>query len=191
MNSELRKLNRKIDNLQKQINQQNNFIIDQSLIIHKLIEKLTFKPFGTPWDSTPVPSPLDPYNEPFTSTPWQPSNVKCPSCKRDTGIPFVLHMVIPPEGLKCPHCGAVAVMGISITCNPNPHTTTMPCDSTTLKDYSTDCNINTSSGDSNIKAYNHYIRDENSVTGGNRVINIHKAYDYDGTVINHFAGSIQ
>lgn len=68
MNSELRKLNRKIDKLQKQINQQNEFILDQSLIIHKLIEKIR---------------PVQPFpihrEEDFKKDNWQP--YKGPECR--------------------------------------------------------------------------------------------------------------
>lgn len=36
-------------------------------------------------------------------------NIICPYCGEDTGIPKILHMVIPDEGLKCPHCHQVVV----------------------------------------------------------------------------------
>jgi hypothetical protein len=44
MNREIRKLTKKVDELQKQLNQQNECIMDQSLIIQKLIEKLVVIP---------------------------------------------------------------------------------------------------------------------------------------------------
>ena len=171
MNRDIRKLIKKVDELQKQLNQQNESIMDQSIIIQKLIEKLTIKdplapfkpPFGTPWDSipdynTPKIVPNFPYDD--KSTPWAPQNVKCPHCQKDTGIPFVLHMVIPPEGLNCPWCHKVAVRGNTITCMPNqPYTTTTTgTDTTTLRPYENVCgsNINTSTTnfDPSIKGYN-------------------------------------
>ena len=44
MNREIRKLSKKIDELQKQINYQNECIMDQSIIIQKLVEKLVVIP---------------------------------------------------------------------------------------------------------------------------------------------------
>ena len=44
MNREIRKLSKKIGELQKQINYQNECIMDQSMIIQKLIEKLVIIP---------------------------------------------------------------------------------------------------------------------------------------------------
>lgn len=43
---------------------------------------------------------------------WQPTKafrdtIVCWFCKKDTKIGKMLHMVIPSEGLKCPHCGSV------------------------------------------------------------------------------------
>jgi hypothetical protein len=50
---------------------------------------------------------------------WQPRRVLrdtivCWFCKRDTGIGRVLMMVIPSEGLKCPHCGSVVATGSKV-----------------------------------------------------------------------------
>jgi hypothetical protein len=44
MNKDIRKLIKKVDELQKQLNQQNESIMDQSIIIQKLIEKLVAIP---------------------------------------------------------------------------------------------------------------------------------------------------
>jgi hypothetical protein len=44
------------------------------------------------------------------------NNIICYNCGSDTGIHQVLNILIPPNGLKCPHCGAVVVNSIEITC---------------------------------------------------------------------------
>jgi hypothetical protein len=44
MNKDIRKLIKKVDELKKQLNQQNEYIMDQSIIIQKLIEKLVVIP---------------------------------------------------------------------------------------------------------------------------------------------------
>ena len=54
MNRDIRKLIKKVDELQKQLNQQNEFIMDQSIIIQKLIEKLVVIPT---YPSTPSIDP--------------------------------------------------------------------------------------------------------------------------------------
>lgn len=102
---QLDELIKKVDMLQKQLNQQNEFIMDQSLIIQKLIEKIR---------------PIQHYprhtEEDFKKDNWQP--------------------------YKGPDCTTVE-----------------------------------------------HIRDENSFVGGKRVCNVHKSYNYDGTVIHQFPGS--
>ena len=55
MKREIRKISKKIDELQKQLNQQNEYIMDQSLIIQKLIEKLIVIP------SAPYTPSIDPH----------------------------------------------------------------------------------------------------------------------------------
>lgn len=55
MHREIRKLTKKIDELQKQLNQQNEYIMDQTLIIQKLIEKLIVIP------SVPSVPSIDPH----------------------------------------------------------------------------------------------------------------------------------
>jgi hypothetical protein len=79
MNREIRKLTKKVDDLQKQLNQQNEYIMDQSLIIQKLIEKLVVIPSN--------PRFLD---ERFTGTvqhdKWQP--YKGPDCENRTTTPI-------------------------------------------------------------------------------------------------------
>lgn len=50
---------------------------------------------------------------------WQPTKVfrdtiVCWFCKRDTNIARNLMMVIPSEGLKCPHCGSVVATGSKV-----------------------------------------------------------------------------
>lgn len=78
MNSELRKLNRKIDKLQRLLNHQNESIMDQSLIIHKLIEKLTYNGLGYPF-----PKHIE---EDFKKDNWQP--YKGPDCENRTTTPI-------------------------------------------------------------------------------------------------------
>ena len=56
MNRDIRKLIKKVDELQKQLNQQNEYIMDQSIIIQKLIEKLVAIPSYT-YPSTPSIDP--------------------------------------------------------------------------------------------------------------------------------------
>ena len=55
MNREIRKLTKKVDDLQKQLNQQNEYIMDQSIIIQKLIEKIVVIPSvpSTPSNTLP------------------------------------------------------------------------------------------------------------------------------------------
>lgn len=56
-------------------------------------------------------------NEPIEPKyPNYRDTIICPQCREDTGIGRVLHMVIPPIGLRCPHCGAVVVRGNQIYC---------------------------------------------------------------------------
>jgi hypothetical protein len=55
MSREIRKLIKKVNELQKQLNQQNEYIMDQSIIIQKLIEKLVIIP------SYPYTSSIDPH----------------------------------------------------------------------------------------------------------------------------------
>jgi len=139
MNREIRKLSKKIDELQKQINYQNECIMNQSIIIHKLKEKIVgYSPYLDERFTGPL-KPKEPYINP---APYN-NNVTCLHCGKDTGIPMLLHMVIPPEGLKCPHCGRTAVYSNSPTCQEPYTTTAVPC-----------INTNVSTGDSNIKAYN-------------------------------------
>ncbi len=148
MNREIRKLSKKIDELQKQINYQNECIMDQSMIIHKLKERIIgYSPYLDERFTGPI-KPKEPYINP---APYN-NNVTCLHCGRDTGIPMLLHMVIPPEGLKCPHCGKTAVYSNSPTCQEPYTTTAIPC-TTTLKPYENVC-TNTTNFDPNIKAYN-------------------------------------
>ena len=74
MNRDIRKLIKKVDELQKQLNQQNESIMDQSIIIQKLIEKLVAIP-SYPYPSTPSIDPhfvkdehWVPYKGPETTT---------------------------------------------------------------------------------------------------------------------------
>lgn len=88
--------------------------INQKLMrIEELIAGKTLldRPFA------PMPSeiPSQPYKpQPKTMTPW--ATIKCPKCGKDTGIGMILNMVIPPEGLACPHCSETVVAGSTITC---------------------------------------------------------------------------
>lgn len=102
-------------------------------------------------------------------------------------------MVIPPEGLKCPHCGRTAVYSNSPTCQEPYTTTAVPCTETNpTMPWQTVChnlpNVNGSAPDPNIKAYNSIenIRDEDNVCGGVRVTRettpITFRQSYDGTL---------
>ena len=127
MTTELRKLNRKIDKLQEQLNQQNNFIIDQSLIIHKLIDKLTYKGLGYPFPHKPYDlfdHPWHPDRNTDSGTPYVPNNIICSHCGKDSGIAMNLCMVIPPKGLKCPHCGKIVVQSNTTTISDAPNINT-------------------------------------------------------------------
>lgn len=72
MNREIRKLIKKVDDLQKQLNQQNGYIIDQTIIIQKLIEKIWVIP-----TSAPLPN-SDPNF--WKDVPWVP--YKGPDCEK-------------------------------------------------------------------------------------------------------------
>lgn len=78
MNRDIRKLIKKVDELQKQLNQQNEFITDQSIIIQKLIEKLVVIPT---YPSTPS---IDPYFG--KGEHWVP--YKGPDCTNRTTTPI-------------------------------------------------------------------------------------------------------
>jgi hypothetical protein len=116
MNREIRKLIKKIDELQKQINYQNECIMDQSMIIHELKNKIVGH---SPYLDERFTGPIKP-KEPYINPAPYSNNVKCSHCGKDTGIPRLLHMVIPPEGLKCPHCNKTAVYSNSPTCQVTP-----------------------------------------------------------------------
>jgi hypothetical protein len=51
-----------------------------------------------------------------TNTPIARDTLICMHCGNDTGIPMVLNMVIPPEGLPCRYCKKVVVLGSAVTC---------------------------------------------------------------------------
>jgi hypothetical protein len=68
----------KVDELQKQLNQQNGYIIDQTLIIQKLIEKLVVIP------SVPVSPNIDPHFG--KDIPYVP--YKGPDCENRTTTPI-------------------------------------------------------------------------------------------------------
>lgn len=129
-------------------------IVEQN---QQIINNLQYKGLGYPWTKPYNP----PVENPFTwpTEPTYTNNVTCLHCGRDTGIPMMLNMVIPPEGLKCPHCGRTAVYSNSPTCQEPYSTTAVPC-----------INTNVSTGDSNIKG--HINREATPVT--------HRAYD--GTI---------
>ena len=78
MNRDIRKLIKKVDELQKQLNQQNESIMDQSLIIQKLIEKLVVIPT---YPSTPS---IDPHFG--KDIPYVP--YKGPDCENRTTTPI-------------------------------------------------------------------------------------------------------
>jgi hypothetical protein len=116
MNREIRKLNKKIDELEKLVNHNSDCIMEQSIIIHKLIEKLVGH---SPYLDERFTGPLKPKEPYINPTPYN-YNVTCPHCGKNTGIPMLLHMVIPPEGLKCPWCNKTAVYSNSPTCQVTP-----------------------------------------------------------------------
>ena len=153
----------------------------------QIIDNLQYRGLGYPWTK-----PKEPYINPAPYT----NNVTCLHCGKDTGIPMLLHMVIPPEGLKCPHCGRTAVYSNSPTCQEPfsikavPCTgddPTMPWQTATLKPYESVC-TSTTNLDPNIKAYNNieHIRDEDNICGGVRVTRettpITFRQSYDGTL---------
>lgn len=95
--------------------------IKQSLIeIEKRLERIEQQIagkilFDRPYAPMPSEIPSQPYKpQPKTMTPW--ATIKCPKCGKDTGIGMILNMVIPPEGLACPHCSETVVAGSTITC---------------------------------------------------------------------------
>lgn len=51
---------------------------------------------------------LAPYRSPT-------NNIICSSCGEDSGIPRILWMVIPAEGLNCQRCGEKVVSGPTVT----------------------------------------------------------------------------
>jgi|688.fasta_scaffold12867_26 hypothetical protein len=156
MQREIRKLNKKIDELQKLVNHNSDCIMDQSIIIQKLIEKLVgHSPYLDERFTGPI-KPKEPYINP---TPYN-NNVTCLHCGKNTGIPMLLHMVISPEGLKCPHCGRTAVYSNSPTCQEPFSIKAVPADTGTNPTMPWQTvshnlpNSNTSVYDPNIKAYN-------------------------------------
>jgi hypothetical protein len=76
---QLDKLIKKVDDLQKQLNQQNECIMDQSIIIQKLIEKLVVIP------SVPVPPSIDPHFG--KDIPYVP--YKGPDCTTGSNIEYI------------------------------------------------------------------------------------------------------
>ena len=78
MSRDIRKLIKKVDELQKQLNQQNEYIMDQSIIIQKLIEKLVVIPT---YPSTPS---IDPHFG--KDIPYVP--YKGPDCENRTTTPI-------------------------------------------------------------------------------------------------------
>ena len=127
MNKDIRKLIKKVDGLQKQLNHQNESIMDQSLIIQKLIEKLTYKGLGAPLPYRPYDlfdHPWHPDRNTDSGTPYIPNNVICNHCGKDSGIAMNLCMIVPPEGLKCPHCGKIVVQSNTTTISDAPNINT-------------------------------------------------------------------
>jgi hypothetical protein len=134
MNKDIRKLIKKVDGLQRLLNHQNESIMDQSIIIQKLIEKLVVI---STYPSTPSIGPyVPPYKGSFTwpckgpdrntdsGTPYVPNNIICHHCHKDTGIAMNLCMIVPPEGLKCPHCGKIVVQSNTTTISDAPNINT-------------------------------------------------------------------
>ncbi len=160
MNTKLQ--NNKIIKLLEKIAEQNEQIINHlnhnGLVYpHPMIPRNPFYSYPSEEDN--------PYR-PFTS-----SNVICPHCDRDTGIPMMLHMVIPAGGLRCPHCDKVAVLSNTITCKDTP-STRISTETTTLKPYESVC-TNTTNFDPNIKGYNK--RETTPIT--------HRSYDGTKTTL--------
>ena len=88
------------------------------------------KEITKPWNGEfpkHAPAPKDDYPIPHRDKPgpWIPhphtppysNNIICQYCGQDSGIPQILGMYIPPEGLRCRHCGQVLVMGTQIWCS--------------------------------------------------------------------------
>ena len=78
MNRDIRKLIKKVDELQKQLNEQNEYIMDQSIIIQKLIEKLVVIP------TYPYTPSIDPHFG--KDIPYVP--YKGPDCENRTTTPI-------------------------------------------------------------------------------------------------------
>jgi hypothetical protein len=79
MNRDIRKLTKKVDGLQKQLNQQNEYIMDQSLIIQKLIGRLIVIP------SAPYTPSIDPHFG--KDIPYVP--YKGPDCTTGNNIEYI------------------------------------------------------------------------------------------------------
>jgi len=104
-----------------------NKTIKQSLIeIEKRLERIEQQIAGkTLLDRPYAPMPTETYpkgnvQEDEKSIKYKPkipysNNIICPKCGKDTGIGMILNMVIPPEGLACPHCSETVVAGSTIT----------------------------------------------------------------------------
>lgn len=88
--------------------------INQKLMrIEELIAGKTL--LDRPYAPMPSEIPSQPYKpQSKKMTPW--ATIKCPKCGKDTGIGMILNMVIPSEGLACPHCLTTVVAGSTITC---------------------------------------------------------------------------
>lgn len=53
------------------------------------------------------------YKKAIKREPTIYGNITCPHCGCDSGIPMILNMVIPPEGLCCKNCGRLVCGGVS------------------------------------------------------------------------------
>jgi hypothetical protein len=116
-------------------------IVEQN---QRIINDLNQNPFVKPYNPPPYTPPVDRIPAPFYQ-----DTVTCMHCGKDTGIPMMLHMVIPPEGLKCRHCGNTAVYSMSPTCQEPFSTEAVPY-TTTLKPWNNPWNnISTCSSGSN------------------------------------------
>lgn len=139
-------------------------IIEQN---QQIIDNISYKGLGAPW-YRPWHDWVD--WDRNKNIPPYPNTIPCPYCDKDTGIAQNLCMVIPPEGLKCPHCNRVVINGSpTITCEQPYSTEAVPM-----------TNMNISCGNPEYKVYNeitHHPEMLGSPFGVTKVVETSKIYD--------------
>lgn len=101
-------------------------IVKQNEEIINLLKKkeetpvLPYQESSSPFTPSVLPTKIN-VNE---KSPWESQStypritndvVICFHCGKDTGIPNILGMYIPPQGIKCPHCKKVVIEANNIT----------------------------------------------------------------------------